>query len=154
MDISFPPENGQLAVSIELLLLLRWLVQNDPDAIKKLVQQALKNGFGEQIASKKNPRNFSDVVDQLDLHLCVADFFSLIELALHKNAIMAEELALSKSPISPTISQIDMQSCDNETVALSIAKTTHALKKGTSTNAKETLCKELLKNWHPHTEIH
>ncbi len=154
MDISFPAEAGQLAISLELLLLFRWLVENEPEKVIKLVEHASKNGFSELLASKKTPRNFADVTDQIDLHICVADFFSLLELALHRNAILAEELVISGSPVSPTINQIDMQNCDNETVALSVRRATVALKKGTSKNAKETLCKELLKNWRPHTEIH
>lgn len=145
MDISFPSETGQLAISLELLLLLRWLVQNEPEAVKKLVQQASKNGFGQQLASKKNPRNFVDIVEQLDLHLCVADFFGLLEIALHKNVVPHDTYI----PVSPTANQIDLQSCDTETIAISVAKAATALKKDTSKNAKETLCKELLKNWHP-----
>lgn len=154
MDVSFPSEAGQLAISLELLLLFRWLVQNEPEKVIKLVEQASKNGLNELLTHKKAPRNFTDVTDQIDLHLCIADFFGLLELALHKNAILAEELAMSGSPVSPTINQIDMQNCDNETVARSVQKATVALKKGTSKNAKETLCKELLKNWRPHTDIH
>lgn len=149
MDISFPSESGQLAISLELLLLLQWLVQNEPDAVKKLVRQASKNGFSEQLG-KKNPRNFTEVIEQLDLQLCVADFFSLLEAALPKKNILNNDLM----PASPTVGQIDIQSCDTETIALSVAKTATALKKDTSKNAKETLCKELLKNWHPQKEIH
>lgn len=154
MDISIQSETGQLAISLDLLLLLRWLVQNEPTAIERLVQNAVKSGLGDQLTNHKNPRTFDDVVDQVDLHLCVADFFSLLESALHKNALLTEELALTGNPVMPTVSKIDLHNCDNETIALSVAKATTALKKDAKKDIQETLYKELLKNWHPRTQIH
>lgn len=150
MDISLPSETGQLAISLELLLLLQWLVKNEPESVKKLVKQASKNGFSANHTIKKNARSAVNIAEELDLHLCVSDFFGLLEAALHNIAIHEEDL----KPISSTLNQIDTNCCDNETITLSALKTTSSLKKDAEKNAKETLCKELLKNWRSHGKIH
>lgn len=150
MDISLPTENGQLVVSVELLLLLQWLVQNETEGIKKLVQNANKKGLLEFLAHKKNPHNFVDMLDEMDLQICVSEFFTLLENSLHEHEKSEDSTAIdNENPVTPMIGQIDLTSCDNETIALSVAKTARALKKDVSKDAKETLCKELLKNWHP-----
>lgn len=150
MDISLPTENGQLVISVELLLLLQWLVQNESEGVKRLVQTASRKGLLEFLANKKTPRNFIDMMDELDLQICVSEFFTLLESSIHENEKLENIAAADfESPVAPTIGQIDLNSCDHETVALSVAKTARALKKDVSKDAKETLCKELLKNWHP-----
>ncbi|MCL5436401.1 MAG: hypothetical protein M1549_00800 [Candidatus Dependentiae bacterium] len=153
MDKSFFPEASQLAVSIEVLQFFAWLVEHEPSMIRKLIHQAVKSGFGRG-SSEEQAGDHDDLEKQLDLHLSMAEFFGIIEAELSRHAYESRELALSQSPISPVLSQIDRQSCDAQTMAVSAHRATAALEKGLDKDAKEVLCLELLKHWRPRTPTH
>lgn len=150
MNNYFALEDGQFIVSNELLVFLQWLVQNEPEALKKLVKRAMKQGLGATIEKEK--LLLSD--EQPDLHEVVTDFFSILDIVIaeaHSAWCEEKESQEAREPqfLNSATDHIDCTVCDNEIVELSVARASQALKRNTKLNAEETLYKELLKNWSP-----
>ena len=72
-------ENEYCLVSKELLLLLKWICENDPEMIIKIVSKAWKKGFKEKL--KNN--NFAEE-DKINLQEAAFDFFAIMESCINK----------------------------------------------------------------------
>lgn len=146
MSNYFALEDGQLVVSPELLVFLQWLVQNEPAALKKLITRALRQGILSKNAAEKT---LADSV--ANMQEIVTDFFSMVDLLVADAQSNKKRVPALKAPhpVSKAADQVDSSACDDETVAFSVARTAQALKRNTKLDARETLYKELLKNWSP-----
>lgn len=145
------PNSEQFVISYELLCLLRWLVENDTEKLKKIITKALSAGLNDDI--KKIERFHSLATDAPhiaeEMQHSIVDFFHTMEIMLLESI---NDLAIQKAveqKLMPAIDHIDASACDETVVRSSIEKATSssALKQGS--NAQELLFKELLKNWKP-----
>lgn len=136
--------NSQFALSYELLHLLKWLAQHDTDKLKKIVAKAVAHGLHDEIQKTSLNQNVLE-----EMHHGVIDFFELVDTIL-ADAINAhvEKKAREKN-LLPTLDHFDASLLDHETVRSSIENTTRKLDLHPHINAKEQLCKELLKKWKP-----
>lgn len=139
-------EEDQFVLSYEVLALFQWWAQQDPEALKRLVDKALKGGLGEALEKQHDL-----APNSTELQAIVTDFFSLLELMIHEgqHSWKQEQEVAPNEPLSQTAECIDSTFCDDETVALSVAKTRAALKKNVNLNVQETLYREFLKRWTP-----
>lgn len=141
--------NGQFVLSYELLCLLQWLVEHNPEKIKTIVAKAIAAGLGEQIRKKDY---IEENQDHELLQQSMIDFFALLENIMHEG--MKEHIAQKarEKNLMPSIDQIDTAQCDTHVVESSLAKATSKLDSNPSDNPKDLLFKELLKNWKPHNK--
>ena len=47
-------DSDQFVLSYELLQLMEWLLESEPEALKKLIKKSLKNGLGAKLKKEKN----------------------------------------------------------------------------------------------------
>jgi hypothetical protein len=142
-------DTQQLTLSYELLQLLAWLTENEPDKLKKLVKYAYNNGLKEDIAYTKSSKDAS-LADTMQYTL--ADFLNLFELLLQE---VAEENVIQKvveKKLLPALDHIDSTACDNATLQSSLEKTTSKIETHPQANPQELLFQELLRSWKPKKE--
>ncbi len=142
--------DNQFVVSYELLLLFRWLLENEEESLKKLINKALHNGFYNEIDTI--PLSYEEE-SQNELQHTLVDFFSLLETLLYELMSENEVKRVMQRSLIPAIDQIDATACDNNAMAISIAKATSAYEANPHADPKDILCKELLKRWKPAKEI-
>lgn len=137
--------NNQFVVSYELLHLFRWLFDHEQETMKKLMTKSLRNGLSDKLyAIQAHKEETTQEIQQ-----SVVDFFALLETLLYEIINEEEVRRIVQRNLIPAIDHIDATVCDTATVALSLAKATSALENNPNTNAKEVLCKELLRRWKP-----
>jgi hypothetical protein len=142
-------DTQQITLSYELLQLLAWLTQNEPDKLKKLVKYAYKNGLKEEIAYTRRSKDVS-LADTMQYTL--VDFLNLFELLLQE---IAEENTLQKvveKKLLPALDHIDSTACDMATVQTSLEKATSKIEAHPQINPEELLFQELLRSWKPKKE--
>lgn len=139
--------NNQFVVSYELLQLLQWLIDYEQEPLKKLITRSLHNGLQNHLNNPMlNPKNQQSIEE---LQLNVVDFFALLEVMMHEIVNEDEVTNILQRTMLPAIDHIDSSMCDNNTMAVSIAKARTAVENKTGENPKDVLCKELLKRWKP-----
>ena len=133
----------QFVVSKELIQLLKWLVEHEPDNVKKLVQQALDDGLYDEA----QPDDKDNINEEMQQH--IIDFFSLLESALHE--VYTNDGNAQSQTMFPAMNHIDSHVCDHNTLAVSAAKASSTLQDDNASDddAKEALCKALIKYWSP-----
>ena len=138
--------NAQFALSYELLHLLKWLEQHDTDKLKKMISKAVAHGLHDEIQKTSSMVN-QNILEEM--HHGIVNFFELLEVML-ADAINehVDKKARAKN-LLPTLDHFDTSMLDHETVRSSIENTTKKLDTHPHINAKEQLCKELLKKWKP-----
>lgn len=137
--------DNQFVISYELLALLLWIIEHEDETLSNLVKKAFASGLKD-----KMPQN----IQINDAHLleeaqqAIIDFFSIMEShmieSMHEQSV---QKAIAKN-LLPSIDQIDTAVCDDETVRLSVENTTN-MPTNSNETPKETLCRELLRNWNP-----
>ncbi len=139
--------DNQLTISYELLYLMQWLLENEPEKLKKLIVQSLQRGLKEEMQKASKNKNLT--TDE-DLQYSVVDFLSLLENLLHE-AINEQALRkITEQKLMPALNQIDTTACDTSTLQFSIEKASSRLENHPKENPQEVLFKELLKTWKPH----
>ena len=136
--------NDQFILSYELLQLLRWLVEYEPEALRRLVGKSMAKGLAEQLLQPPQKFEFDSEVQQR-----VIDFFSLLEIVLYESM---QETGIEKGvqrALIPAINLIDRNICDAILLAESVNEATSAIEENPFQDPKEILCKELLKRWKP-----
>lgn len=139
-------ENSQLTLSYELLYLLQWLIEHEPEKIKSLITKAFENGFAQDL--KKIGANTEYQMPEEVQH-SVVDFFTLLEVLLHE--VTNEQLMkrVMEKKLMPAIDHIDSTECDDETVLSSVEKASSKFESEPEKNPQELLFKELLRCWKP-----
>ncbi len=139
-------KDEQFAISYELLCLLRWIVENDADKLKKMVSRAVMRGLNEKI---EQTRQYSELEALEDAHENMVEFFSTLEAMLVDTI---QEQAVNKvfeKKLIPAIEQIDTTICDDAVVQESLEKVHSKIAHSPDKNPQEILLKEILKNWKP-----
>ena len=139
--------NSQFALSYELLHLLKWLEQHDADKLKKMISKAVAHGLHDEIQKSTNCMINQSILE--DMHHSIINFFELLEALLTDALSEHVQKKAREKNLLPTLNHFDTSLLDHETVRSSIENTTKQLDTHPHSNAKEQLCKELLKNWKP-----
>ena len=139
--------NTHFVLSYELLYLLRWLIDNNADAFRKMVFRAITNQGVD-----KDLRTISMQGESMSLEDTqhnIVEFLALLE--KYMNEALSEQVhkRARETKLIPTIGQIDSSLCDSATVQSSLEKTAHTLDHNPTINAEDQLFKELLKQWRP-----
>lgn len=138
--------NTQFALSYELLHLLKWLEHHDTDKLKKIISKAIAHGLHDEIQRSSSQIN-QNILE--DMHHSIVNFFELLEIILADAMNDHIEKKAREKNLLPTLEHFDSSLLDHATVRSSIENTTKTLDSHPHINAKEQLCKELLKNWKP-----
>jgi hypothetical protein len=142
--------NAQFVLSYELLCLLRWLVDNDAEKLKKLVSKAVASGLKENILKARDGQ-CQDHMNE-DIQHSILEFFSLLETLISESMNEQAVQKVLEKNLMPAIDQIDSTICDDATVRFSIEKATAKFEHNPKENPKDLLFKELLKRWKPHNK--
>jgi len=152
-------ENEYCLISKELLLLLKWICENEPEMIDKIVSKSFKKGF------KYNFNEFlNEDLNQVDLQEAVFDFFSIMELSMKKNNednvkkiinIISDN---SDNKNSETITNLKFQEEDvkNLVFALNKIEEKNFNEKINDKNInlnKDLFFQEFLNNWEPKNKV-
>ena len=137
------------AISKELLLLLKWVVENGKVSLEKLVKSACLKGFSF------NTNNHEQLLAQLDPHVLeevVFNFFAILEGAMMKitneelkklNDIMVEDSDNLNAFISFNIH-------DGQKIIKALSSASNIIKQSPHMHARDVFYKEFLKCWSPH----
>lgn len=137
--------DNQLTVSYELLYLVQWLLENESDGLKKLINQALENGLKQDLQTAVN----SELKSAEDIQYSIVDFLALLEALLHENISEQNMKRIMEKKLMPAIDNIDSKECDKATVDFSVEKATSKIESNPEENPQEILFQELLKCWKP-----
>ncbi len=138
-----PPE--QLTLSYELLYLLQWLIEHEQETLKVLIQEAVRHQRNATYLQKEHVY----VAHDEELQQNIVDFFELMDVLLYETL---EEESIHKAVqmnLMPSLNHIDSAACDTDTIQSSVDEVTAHLDAHPEQNAKDTLYKELLKQWEP-----
>jgi hypothetical protein len=142
--------DAHFLISLELLQLLKWILEHEPTTLKTIITHALENGLHENI---KNKNSLTTHCSAEELQNHVVEFFSLLEALLLESLYEDEAQITLQRSLIPAIKCIDTQTCDQVSIASSVAKATHTYANKSQAHLKEILCKELLKRWKPHKKF-
>lgn len=139
-------DTNQLTLSYELLYLMQWLIENEPEKLKTLIGQSFNNGLKEEL---KTIAPLSEQHSMEDLQYNIIDFLGMLETLLQE---VSNEHALKRvmeKKLMPALDHIDTTNCDNETVQSSVEKASSKIDSNPERNPQELLFKELLRSWKP-----
>lgn len=139
-------KDEQFAISYELLCLLRWLVENDADKLKRMVSRAVGRGLNEKI---EHIRTYCEREALEDAHENMIEFFSTLEAMLVETIQEQAVTQAFERKLMPAIEQIDSTACDDAVVQVSLEKAHTKIAHNPDKNPQEILLKEILKNWKP-----
>jgi hypothetical protein len=146
-DLKAQERSDQFVISHELLCLLRWLMDNDAERIKKIITRALSRGLREQLLHLDRT-NDADAVEEAQLNML--EFFGMLE-ALLSESLQEETVkkAIEKG-LMPAIDHIDPFACDNNIVHYGLERANAKLeRRKSSEKPQDILLKEILKQWKP-----
>lgn len=144
-------ENTQFVLSYELLCLLRWIVENDAEKLKKIIAKGYSAGLKYDLERMREGWNLEEQSME-EIQHGIIEFFGLMEVLLQE--VISEQAvhkALQKN-LMPTLDQIDTAVCDDATVRSTLEKATAKIEHNPGENPKELLFKELLKQWKPNNK--
>lgn len=118
-DIEENVQENQLLVSFELICLLRWILENEDEKIKKIITRALNSGLQEEINKKTI---LSKDAMLYDIHSVLLDFFDMMEILLVESIGEHAIKRVIEKNLMPSIDKIDSSVCDDATVRFSIEK--------------------------------
>ncbi|HAU30380.1 MAG: hypothetical protein UV79_C0009G0021 [candidate division TM6 bacterium GW2011_GWF2_43_17] len=141
-------EAAQAVISVELLTTLEWLITHEEVLLKELLQTALEDGLREKInkLQEDGSTNPTYMLENMTI------FFERIEELLADLLTQEprnEQRKTAPKLLSKAIGSIDQSTYDAKTINVSVEKTSRALKKNKSLNAKKLFFREFLKNWNP-----
>lgn len=152
--------SASLSLSLELVLLMDWLLKHEKKPLQKLIKKVLKNGLEDEIDlidmfyQKKLLDMDSDISQEL--HNSILDFLMSLEDMLVDG--LKEKNSFEEKIFSQSLQMINKQKLDNKTIMLSLKKTNDEMIEISKNNSekkhdkiKNTLFSELLKNWSPTT---
>ena len=150
-----------LSLSIELLLLMDWLLKKDQIKIKSLVEDAIKDGFLSKLEQIDEIENNKTKINKL--HTSVLDFIILLEDILLETLEEQEIDSLSKDKLNKTIQKLNKNNIGLQTIWNSVHQTKMQFRNHDHTknidpktpnpngDIKKTLFSNLLENWKPKT---
>ncbi len=151
MNNGFNGNNSQhFVISYELLCLLRWLIENDADKLKKLVSKALNSGLIQDIKQFEQLGDMNadpDLVEEVQHS--IIEFFGMLEILLLESIKEQGVQRAIEKKLMTTVDQIDATLCDDDTLRTSVEKATAKSEQHPKENAQDLLYKELLRRWKP-----
>ena len=150
---SIENHDNQLTISVELLYLINWLIDNESEKIKELIQHALENGFKEnmgytQHATKTNYKEHYHTFE--DSYSVILDFFSLMDMLLEDEIKRKKAARISKKEekkLIKTTERIDAKFYSQDIINKSLQNTTNHHTNKASQELQNILLKELLSKW-------
>lgn len=139
----FDIEN-QYELSYELLYFLKWLVEFEASSLQKLVKRAVSSEFKQRLKQQERTEKVSE-----NIQYTILDFLDLLESLIEEELYNESVKQAQKQNLLPAVNKIDSYECDVETVRSSINTATAQIKINPDLNAKDILCKEILKHWKP-----
>ena len=136
---------NQLTVSYELLYLMEWLLENEPEKLKALITNALEAGLAHDMQKALKVKTY----DTEKLHYNLVDFLALMETLLYEALSEQVMKKAVQKKLLPALDHIDSNACDKETVAWSLEQATEKIDLHPEKSPREILFKELLKYWKP-----
>ncbi|MCF7900386.1 hypothetical protein K9K77_02655 [Candidatus Babeliales bacterium] len=140
-------ESNQLSLSYELLYLIQWFIEQEPEKFKPLIESALNNGLKHELQKINNHSVDPSMAHEMQYN--VIDFLGLLESQLHEALNEQIMKRVVERKLMPAIDHIDTTECDTATVQFSVEKATSKLDRAPKENAQEVLFQELLKCWKP-----
>lgn len=132
-----------LTLSLELMRLMRWLAQNDPEALRKMMAYAVHR-MPHAVAALTAPET-DDEPSQDD----IIEFFVTLESLLFETLHQQSSRSSVQNHLIPAITRIDSSSCDHPTLQGSVERASAQLQQNPQENPRELFLKELLKRWKP-----
>ena len=146
------------SLSLELVLLMGWLLKHEKKSLQKLVTKSLKAGLGKEI-------ELIDTFSQEELLDIDSDFSqelnnSILDFLIHLEDVLLDGIETrepkEEESFSTTIQKINKQKLDSKTVLVSLKHTNNQIDNIKNSSKKqnklnEILFSELLKNWMPNT---
>ena len=136
----------QLVLSYELLQLLEWLIENESEALKKIVKRALSKGLNKKLRTQ-------EALNTSSIQSNVIDFLELLEVLLFESNHEVNVSDVIRKNLMPAIHHIDTSNFNAATVESSAAIASTKKEKNPNENAEELLFKELLKRWKPKKKL-
>lgn len=143
----FDQNDGHLILSHDLLKLLQWLIDHEAEALRKLVEKAVEQGFSREYA-------MSD--DAIEVHIAgdsiqqsVIEFLGLMDTLLidiTNDKVVNRVVNRTRMPV---LDHIDSTICDDQTLQTSIERAQSKLEHNPQANLQDLLLQELLKRWKP-----
>lgn len=150
--------NSSLSLSFELIYLMGWLLKNDQAKLKKLVAEAVEQGFIEEVDAMSDA-DYLLLSDQMQS--TVEQFMDYLEDAITESVQGADAHNGVCKDLAPLLKKFDTDAVDQKTVSLAMQQTKKKLsykkKQGdkinaiavTEAEANDILFERLLKNWNP-----
>lgn len=136
----------KLIISYELLQLMEWFVENEGEALKKIISRSLKRGLDEQL---KHSKNLKDLYTPEEMQNNIIDFLGLLEYLLVEITNEQEVNNILQKNMMPAIDHVDTANCDSNILKSSIAVASSKIQRNPKGNVQELFLKELLKRWKP-----
>lgn len=144
---------GQLVVSKELALLLRWLMEHNSEGIKKIIKKALAQGAAHDIMSYSIQAETALTQEACqEINQQIGDFFIILEALLHESLDEHIKQHAKSKDLHSTIEHLDVGHYAHSAVHTSIERVSKKVTENPSINPKEQLFEELLKHWKPYTK--
>lgn len=137
-----------ISISLELLVLLEWIVKNEKNVIDNTVRHALKNG----LIQKLNQIPEKPDIDMIEkFYPTVINFLIAMENSLIEQLSKEQENALTPQEIMPLLKKINLSDINLKTIYQSTSEANKKIKnrKNDTLNSQQILFQQLLKNWKP-----
>lgn len=137
---------GHFVLSHELLQLLIWLMENEPDSLKKIIARALSKGLKEHI---KSSQELNNTCTAQEAQYTIIEFLSMLEALLYETShehLIAHALQRNLIPAS---GHVDQKLINTSTVESSVAAATLQADGHPEKDAQDIFLKEILKRWKP-----
>ena len=142
----FDATENQLIVSAELLYLLKWIIDHEPESLRRLISNSLHNGLKKELIKLKEKK---EVMDAEDVYSSLIDFMDTMEITLSEIQDEDSTRRIIQKKLMPAIEHIDSSVCDQDTLEYSVEETSSKIQENPSKNPQEILYQEILKNWNP-----
>ncbi len=145
------------SLSLELVLLMNWLLKHEKRKVKNLVENALERGFYDELDNIEQYEQ-EDLDNITELHMAILDFLLFMEDSLLECLEKKDMKNGSQEKLKPTLQKINKQNIDLQTVWLSAQQAQTKIrrksrkekdKKQNKEEMKNILFSQLIKNWKP-----
>ena len=133
------------SLSLELIYLMNWLLKNEKHKLKKIIDESIKSGLGQEIDQIEDLEEETGDIDYL--HNSILDFLFFLEDNLLESLETKDFDFIAKERLKPTLQKINSQKIDLKTLWLSIQQA--KIKSTRKKDLKKTLLSQLIKNWSP-----
>ena len=150
--------NSSLSLSFELIYLMGWLLKRDKAKLKKLVAEAIEQGFIDEVDALSDA-DYLLLSDQMQS--TVEQFMESLEDAITEGVQSMHGSEPMHQDLAPTLKKFDTDLLDEKTLSLSMQQTKKKLSHKKKHHAKQEslvpvdaeansiLFERLLKNWNP-----